>query len=40
MRLFIRRKYGKQAEHFVERWIKGEPATPGTNINPERKQVA
>jgi hypothetical protein len=24
MRLFIRRKYGEHAEHFVEYWIKGE----------------
>ena len=25
MRLFIRRKYGTDAERFVERWLKGKP---------------
>ena len=28
MRLFIRRKYGEEAERFVEYWIRGESLSP------------
>ena len=27
MRLFIRRKFGREAEQFVEHWLKGEQQT-------------
>lgn len=36
MRLFIRRKYGRTAEHFVEYWLKGEQRP---QVHVQRKEV-
>ena len=40
IRLFIRRKYGEEAERFVEYWIKGEPLTAGTTIDRGRNKAS
>jgi hypothetical protein len=38
MRLFIRRKYGRKAERFVEYWLKGEGRETGNWRLESRKE--